>query len=289
MRKRLLVSSAISILMAAMFVGSGTGDVVLAHSNISTKAPQDASYVNAIKNGVVLGIYPASPYTFIDPNTKKPTGVDWDIVTTALHRIGISKYSSSMMPWDSLIPALQSKRIDIITGDIQTTPARLKIIGFTGPAWWYGPAVIVQKGNPNHISSFQDLSKSGITVGTVEGSNDQEYLNYIHAKVITYQDSVSEFTSLEVGRETAVLEDDPIFAAFKSASSKSNLEKLNIPTPSAMVTDYGYGYARYGLRKSDQSLTNKLTQALMKMRADGTMLKILKKWGLSSANLNIPH
>ena len=265
--------------------GSNTSNSSSNSSTNTSTTTADSSYQNAVKNGVTLGIYPGAPYTYIDQKTQKPTGIDWDIMTTALKDAGITKYKYDIMPWASLVPALLSKRIDILTGDIHKTPARDKIIAFTGPAWWYGPAIIVQKGNPGHISTYSDLTKSNITVGAVNGSAAQEYLNTIHAHVITYQGGTSEFTSLEQGRETAVLEDKPKFAAFLKANTNSNLEALNITPPTNLITTYGYGYARYALRKSDVSLNQKISAALAQMRSDGEMLKILEKWGLNKNNL----
>ncbi|MCL6547509.1 MAG: ABC transporter substrate-binding protein [Alicyclobacillus sp.] len=287
---RRFVQSLGTLALAAVVWAGGSGAAVSGAAAGAAKTAAktaDPSYTNAVKNGVTLGIYPGAPYLFLGKD-HKPTGIDWDINMEMLKRAGITKIRYSNMPWDSLIPALLSKRIDIIAGDIHETPERLKVIAFTGPAWWYGPAVIVPKGNPGHITSYQDLTKPGVTVGAINGSAAQEYLNSIHAKVVTYEDEVAEFTSLTQGRETCILEDSPKFAAFMQSNPKANLVALNLTPPKNLITTYGYSYARYAVRKEDKSLNQALTKALAKMRADGTMLKILKKWGLNKGNLYMP-
>ena len=69
------------------------------------------------------------------------------------------------MPWGSQIPALLSKRTDVIAQNIHVNPERVKVISFTGPAWWYGPVVLVEKGNPDGIKSYDDLK--GKDVGAI--------------------------------------------------------------------------------------------------------------------------
>src|SRR6185436_15605758 len=87
---------------------------------------KDDSLDRVMKNGITLGISPSPPYSSLDPNTKKAEGLDVDI---------------------------------------HQTPDRLKVVTFTTPAWWYGPAIVAQKGNPTGIKSFDDLK--GKKVGAI--------------------------------------------------------------------------------------------------------------------------
>ena len=119
------------------------------------------------------------------------------------------------MPWDSLIPALQADKIDIIADNIHETPDRIKVIWFSGPAWWYGPALIVTSDNPDNIQSYDDLTRDGVTAGAVSGSAAAEYLNFIGADVTTFKDNTAEFAAAEQGRVSVILEDDTKFAAYQ--------------------------------------------------------------------------
>ena len=79
----------------------------------------------------------------------------------------------------SEIPSLLSKRTDVIAQNIHVNPDRVKVISFTGPAWWYGPIVLVQKGNPDGIKSYDDFK--GKNVGAISGSAAENYLRRIGA------------------------------------------------------------------------------------------------------------
>ncbi len=148
-------------------------------------ACSDTMYQQAAGKGITLGISPDSPYTYLNPRTKQPTGIDWDINTAALHWAGIKTIRYAIMPFDSLIPALLSHRIDVIADNIHETPVRNKTITFSSPAWWYGPALIVQKGNPAHIRSYADLNRPGVTVGTITGSAADEYITHLGAHMVS--------------------------------------------------------------------------------------------------------
>lgn len=243
----------------------------------------DDSYTRAVRNGLTLGFSPSPPYTFVDPATNEPGGIDWEINVAALNWMGITEIRYEVMPWESLIPSLLSGRIDVLAANIHETPDRLKVISFTGPAWWYGPAVIVQKGNPENIQSYDDLK--GRRVGAISGSAADEYLRRIGAEVVPFKTDLEEFTSVHQGRVAVILEDDVKFAEYMKHNPDANLEALNIDAPLDLIFGYGYDYARYGLRKEDCTLRAAYTRALAELRGDGTVSRILRNWGLTDRNL----
>jgi polar amino acid transport system substrate-binding protein len=247
----------------------------------------DTSYADAVKNGITLGITPDFPYTYLS-DANKPAGIDVTINNAVLAWIGITNVTYKIMPWDSLIPALQAEQIDIIADNIHETPDRIKVIGFTGPAWWYGPALIVTGDNPDHIQSYDDLKREGVSVGAVSGSAAAEYLNFIGAKVTTFKDNTAEFSAAEQGRVSVILEDDTKFAAYKLANSSTNLMALKVDAPEILISEYGYSYARYGLRQGDCTLNFAYTRALAEMRGSGEIGQILEQFGLPKTNVYLP-
>jgi ABC-type amino acid transport substrate-binding protein len=257
-------------------------------ASVPNFACKDDSYAKAVSDGVKLGFESQPPYGYVDGATKKPTGIDWEIVNAALHYAGIAKVDFKVSPFDTLIPAVRSNKIDIIMSDIHETTERFKQIAFTSPGWWYGPALLVQKGNPKGIQSYDDLTKDGVSVGAVTGSAAQIYLEKVGAKFVPYQDGNTEFASLEQGRETAVLEDDTKFLEYKKVHPDTKIEIVDASLPPAQLNELGYGYARYGLRKGDCSLNAAMSRGLAELRGQGVIGAILKKYGLGPQNVNIP-
>ena len=244
----------------------------------------DPSLSKAQKDGITLGFSENPPEAFLDEKTKQASGIDWDINKAVLDWMGVSTIKVEWMTWDSVVPALLSKRIDVIAGNIHHTPARDKVISFSGPAYWYGPVIIVTKGNPLGIKSYDDLK--GKKVGSISGSAADSYLGQIGVKSTPFKQEVEELQSLNQNRLDAVLEDDLVYLEFAKSNQGSNLEPLwGIAAPTAIINGGGYGMARFAIRKEDCTLRAAYTQALAEMRANGQVSYILKKYGLSDRNL----
>ncbi len=239
----------------------------------------DHSFEDAVKNGITLGISPSPPYSTIDPATNVASGIDVDIHKAVLDWMGVKNIKYESMAFGQLIPAMLSKRIDIVATNIHVTPDRLKVVSFTGPAWWYGPAIIVQKGNPLKIRSLSDLK--GKEVGVVAGTAQDEYARHIGATTVPFQTDAEEFPSIVQGRVKIVLEDNVLYYSFKKANPNAPIEIVpNMQIPEELILGYGYGYARYATRKDDCTLRAAYTQGLAELRGDGTVSAILKKYGL---------
>ncbi|MCA9859086.1 MAG: transporter substrate-binding domain-containing protein, partial [Thermomicrobiales bacterium] len=81
--------------------------------NLPDFACTDTSYADAVANGITLGISPDYPYTYLNSDDETE-GIDVAINNAVLELIGVTDVSYEIMPWGSLIPALQSDTIDII-------------------------------------------------------------------------------------------------------------------------------------------------------------------------------
>jgi ABC-type amino acid transport substrate-binding protein len=244
----------------------------------------DPSLAKAKSDGITLGFSPSPPYSSLDPSTKKASGLDVDLVEAALKWAGITKFKYEVMPFGQLIPALLAKRIDVVAANIHVTPDRLKAVSFTGPAWWYGPAIVVAKGNPGTITSFDTLK--GKKVGAIAGSAADEYLRKIGVAVTAFQTDAEEFAAISTGRVDAILEDDVKVIEYMKANTSSPIEIVaNVAIPEELIFKYGYGYARYALRKEDCSLRAAFTQGLAEVRGNGQASAILKKYGLTNRNM----
>ncbi len=157
------------------------------------------------------------------------------------------------MPWESQVPALLSKRTDVIAGNIHVNPEREKVISFTGPAYWYGPVIIVAKGNPLGVKTYDDLK--GKKVGSISGSAADFYLRQIGVTTTPFKTEIDELQSLNQGRLEVVLEDDLVYLEFAKTNQKNNLEPLwSIAAPAEIINGGGYGMARFALRKEDCTL-----------------------------------
>ncbi|WP_342642228.1 transporter substrate-binding domain-containing protein [Rhodoligotrophos ferricapiens] len=243
----------------------------------------DPSYEKAKTEGLVIGISPSPPFTSLNPDTQKAEGLEVEIDEAALKWAGITNLKYEVMPFGQLIPALIAKRIDMVAA-LHITPDRMKVISFSGPAYWYGPAILVQKGNPDGIKSYDDLK--GKQVGAIAGSAADEYLRKIGAEIVPFQTDAEQFSAVATGRVSAVVDDDTKITMFLAANKDSPMELLaGVQVPDELIFKYGYGYVRPGFRKEDCSLRMAVTQGLAEVRGNGEVLALLKKYGFGVANL----
>lgn len=241
----------------------------------------DGSYKRAVESGINLLVSPDPPYTYKDDKTGEYNGIDVEIVTEAMKRLGIKTVHWDIVQFDALIPSLLAKRADVIVDNLHENPKRLAVIAFTSPVYWYGSALAVQKGNPQNIHSWDDIK--GHTVGTVRGSFNQQLLEARKdlKELKLYTSNEAEFSDLIAGRVDALMEDDIKIGQFMKAHPSAAME---------MASGYEarpeeYGYARYALRKEDVDLNHALSRAIEEMRGDETVGKIITKYGLTLRNL----
>jgi ABC-type amino acid transport substrate-binding protein len=250
---------------------------------------KDRSYSSALIKGINLGVYDAAPYMYMEKG--KMTGIDYDINVAVLEYIGIKKHKNIMLQWPQMIPALLSKRIDVIGGDIHENPDRLKSIAFTSSAWWYGTTLMVKSDNPKGIKTWADLQKPGVKVGVVTGSFVGEFLAKLSPKpdLVLVPDTNSEFQSLASGKVDVVVDDAPKMGAYMVNNPGSGLKILSA-AGSNPPPEFKDNYAAFATRPADCTLNLAYSRGLAELRDFGIITQILKKYGLGDGdNLFMPE
>ena len=101
-----------------------------------------------------------------------PTGVGVDLahaLATYLHR----DVTIENMPFEGLIPALKTGRIDLIISSMTATDERRKSIDFSDPYLNTGLAILAKKSSP--IEGIADLNKPGLIVVVKTGTTSATY------------------------------------------------------------------------------------------------------------------
>ncbi|RFU48531.1 ABC transporter substrate-binding protein [Paraburkholderia sp. DHOC27] len=241
----------------------------------------DGSYKRAVDSGVTFVISADPPNTFRDNKTNSFDGADVRIFREIAKRLGLTKVTWDIVPFDAMIPTLLAGRADVIADNLHETAARLRVVAFTSPAYWYGSGIAVQRGNPAKIHDWADFA--GRAVGTLRGSINHQLLDQRHdlKELKLYTSSENEFADLIAGRIDVAMEDDIKIGQFLRQHPNAPLEMVNDYKPLPQE----YGYARYALRKGDVDLNNAISRALDEIRADGTMAVIIAQFGYSDRNL----
>jgi|APGre2960657444_1045066.scaffolds.fasta_scaffold10421_1 polar amino acid transport system substrate-binding protein len=242
-------------------------------------ACSDVSLKRVMKSGLKLGIYQGIPFFDIQSG-KETTGIDWDINIAVAKYLGIKTVKSVILQWPEMVPSLLSRKIDVIGGNIHGNPGRYKNFAFTAPAWWYATVVVAAKGNPKGIKAWADLTKPGIKVGVIAGSQAAAWVKDAKiADVSQFTTSALEFAALAAGRVDALVEDEPSSVVFINENPKANVQIVkglkDVPP------DVWANYARYGTRFQDCTLNMAYSRALGELIMHGVIGRILDKHGFS--------
>ncbi len=209
---------------------------------------------------------------------NKPIGSDIDIGTGIAAQMGV-KASFKNTTFDSIIPALTTKKCDAIISGMNDTSARRKQVDFVDYLK-VGQSLMVKKGNPEHLSTLANLS--GKRVSVESGTTNRDFLAAQSAKltkagkkaitIVTFPKDTDAASALKAGRVDAYFGDSPVVVYYANRDH-------SFAVGGSPINPIPIGIA---IRKGDP-LKAATQKALNALYANGTMKKIVAKWGMSSA------
>src|SRR5437588_12231673 len=94
------------------------------------------------------------PFTFLDTKTNSIQGVMVDLVTEVGKDAGF-QVQIEPMQFSTLIAALTSNKIDLISAAMYISPARREVIDFSDPVYSYGEGLLVPKNDAQDYKRFE--------------------------------------------------------------------------------------------------------------------------------------
>jgi polar amino acid transport system substrate-binding protein len=184
-------------------------------------------------------------------------------------------------PFTGLLPAMQSKNIDIVFTLMNDTPERQKLIDFVD-FFNLGTKLLVQKGNPHHIDGLDTLC--GKTVSTVQGSTQIGLVEEADAackkagkpavELLKYAQPADARLQVQTGRAAVFLGNSPVMVYLAKTAGDGKIFDV-VPNREYQPVPLGIGVA-----KDNTTLRDALQKSLNALIADGTYVKILTKHGV---------
>lgn len=224
------------------------------------------------------GEYP--PWSIADANGNV-TGFDADTAAIICDKLKV-KCKFVVQAFDGLIPALQSKRFDVIISGMSRTKKRMETIDFSVGYAELPNMVIVPKGSDiSKAASIPDLLKAldGKKVGVQAGTTHAHFMEKMvpTADLKTYDSLDKMEIDLAGGRLDAGFADSQALDDFLGKPDGANFELVNVVIPSKTDETLGLGVG-VGIRKDDTELKAKIDAALCASIKDGTLVEASKKW-----------
>ena len=208
-------------------------------------------------------------------------GVLPEVVEHVLAESGIGEFKGVLIDWGAMIPGLQARRYDMVSGGLYINPKRCKAIIFSEPILCDAESLLKLKSNPIHLTSFAELKNHPTALGaTAPGSYEHiaaKEAGIPRDKLVLWEGNIQNGVQLiRTGRADFLL--SPLSSNLDALSKADDADKFEIIQP---VTDVAGGCAAIGFNAADRELRDAFDAGLKRLQASGKFDEILKRWGAS--------
>ncbi|AJG18977.1 substrate-binding periplasmic protein [Cupriavidus basilensis] len=223
---------------------------------------------------IKIGATPtAVPFNFLNVKTNALEGVMIDVARAVSKELGVTPEISGI-PFATLIPSLQTRKIDMISSAFAKTPARAVAVDFSETVLTYKEALLVPINDTKAYRNYDDLK--GKVVGVQMGTSYVEPLKAVQGfKELKMYDTMADLVrDIGLGRVDAGFGDGPV-VAYQVRTSASKQVRLVDTYQSLLATDIALA-----VRKGDTEMLARVNAAVAKIKQNGELADILKKWGV---------
>lgn len=212
-----------------------------------------------------------APFDFIDGG--KHVGLNSDLMAEVAKEMGV-KVEWTTLPWEGVLPGLEAKKFDMVTGPVTITKARMERYRFTPPIAEATVALLKRKGD-KAVMKPADIAGKPVGGGKASAQLAQlkTYAESLgKADVREYPGNNEAYADLAAGRIVAVGNSLPNITYV----AQQRPDTFEVVKPPFGAKSY-FGYVT---RKDDDSakLMEAITAAMLKIKSDGRLANIQKKW-----------
>ncbi|MBF7729214.1 substrate-binding periplasmic protein [Pseudomonas sp. N040] len=198
-------------------------------------------------------------------------GIEADLAAAISQRSG-HRLEFKVLPWSSLIMALQQGDIDVIMSGMSITPERAAQVAFSAPYFSVGQMAIIRVADLGRFSSPVQILQPKVRVGYVADTTGAAYV-----KKFAGMTSLRAFASVEPaldallqGEIDCVVHDSVTTWMIDKERRYSSLISLRNPLTSEALA--------WAVSKEQPALLQMLDSNLAALRADGSLERIESKW-----------
>ena len=219
-------------------------------------------------NTIVVGMELDDPPFELTNTQGNPAGVSVDMAH-ALGKYLHKKVVIENIPFDGLIVALKTGKIDLIVSSMTATKEREKSIDFSTPYLRTGLCLLV--GKNSGIKSIADLDKPGKVIAVKKGTTSEVYArkNIHRAKVIALDKESACVMEVVQGKADAFI---------YGQLSILKYWQRNKETTRALLTPIQSDKWAIGVRKDNDKLLNQVNSFLQEFNKSGGFNTLSNRW-----------
>jgi ABC-type amino acid transport substrate-binding protein len=203
------------------------------------------------------------PQMYLDAKGK-PAGYDVVLLKALAKQWGV-KLDIKNLDFNGLIPGLVSKKFDMVSVGLSSTPERRKSISFSRAYVPYAQimAAATSDPTPGTVAAWDTSDK---TITSLQGSTAEQLVQktFPNAKSASFPDQNAAFLEVATGRANGIVVENYLLAQF----NKSNDNKLK---EVAFAKPLHVEYGSYGVQKGNAKLAAGLSAFICKMQKSGAL------------------
>lgn len=212
-----------------------------------------------------------APFVYFDPsNPDRVIGFEMDIMDAFSAHLGV-KPRMVRGDWAALVDNMLAGRTDMVVNGIEINAERRDKVLFSEPYYVYEQQLTVRAEDREKYRSLDDLKGRKIaTLNAAEANNVLLAAGFTEDLLCPYDDSLTPYTELELGRVEGVLQES-IIAAFYAGGN---------PKLHNVAATFSPGQYAIAIRKGDETLLHETNRILRLMKKNGELAAIYKKWNI---------
>jgi polar amino acid transport system substrate-binding protein len=217
------------------------------------------------------------PFEFVQDG--KIVGYGSDILAEVEKDLGVKAMHQLDLPWQGILPGVLAGKFDFVATTVGINEERAKRYAYTLPIADGVPYAMKRKGDA--IATVEDLN--GKVVATQLASSTEPVARALDARLKAaggtgfkelklFTAFPESYVALANGEVDAVIQSLPSLAVL--VKERSDVFDLAMPTP----VEGGYTYLAWVTRPDDKDLRDAISGIIRKMRDDGRLGELQKKW-----------
>jgi polar amino acid transport system substrate-binding protein len=200
-------------------------------------------------------------------------GFDVEVAQAIAAKVGLPLKIEDMK-FDSLLPALDAGKVDLVLAGMTITPERAQNVDFSAPYYKATQVVLIRKGDPVPASKDELKGrKIAVQLGTTGDGAAAE---------ITGQENVRQFTSamdavvelMNSQADFVIIDEQPAI----------NFQKKNAPDLELVRLAFDDEFYGVAVKKGNAELLAKVNEALAEIAADGRYDRFVDQWMVQMAD-----
>ena len=202
------------------------------------------------------------PFEYLEKDQM--VGFDVDFINAIGKEMG-KEVVMKDMSFDGLLPALQSKKVDLVIAGMTASEERKKAVNFSEPYYSANQVIVLQDTN-NDIKTFDDLK--GKKIGVMLGFTGDLVITEMGLPTEKFSAAYAGIMALQNGKLDAVVLDSET-----AKNYVKNNKGLKLAETEGEAEDYAIA-----VRKEDKQLLDDVNKAIATLKSNGEFEKILKKY-----------